>query len=433
LDPAQGPLPSGQLIHVIHVLDRNTPVSVHEALVPRELPDHLGRADQTCSAQQHLARDDRRVKHNREILLEAAHGEAAAQEFGHPPMGKERDLQNTVDEIEFARACAEALFDRRRPVRERDEPDLKAGDLEPLHRREKRERPLILVELAANSEMGLVTREITPQHLAKIGIGRNLGPQGRQIERRPFRREHIVRYHDAAIGGDDAIGIDPTSGGPFGDHPCRKHDFGRAQHVIVERLQLVVTPEPPGIAPRQADDMRRPGCLRHQVRRHPVWLQIMRIDDVEPAFGVEAGGDRGELRDERARHRDVGLREIDGIGEVHRDRAVAIRRPAPLPVLRPHVHAIGWTYLLGVGHDMNVVTAHRKRVRCPVGAHADAALDGRKLADDTNSHSCTSTSPFPAGPSMRRCKPVIALSVAVQSSKTEGRPKAAGRRLDIRG
>ena len=163
------------------------------------------------------------------------------------------------------------------------------------------------------------------------------------------------------------------------------HDFGRAQDVIVERLELRMMPEPAGIASRHARDVGHACHLRSKMPGHAVWLQVMRIDDVERAFGMHARGDGGKLGDERARHRNVGLRAVDRVGPVHRHRARVVSSLAALPILRPHVHAERRAHLLCIGDDVNVVPACGKRMRGPVGAHADAALDRRELADDADS------------------------------------------------
>ena len=111
---------------VVDVLDRDATVAVRQPPIGGKLGDDFGRGDQACPAKQHLEWDDRRVKPDREVLLEAAHREAAAQEFGHAPMGKKRNLENAIGEAELARAGAEALFDARSAVREGDQPDLQS-------------------------------------------------------------------------------------------------------------------------------------------------------------------------------------------------------------------------------------------------------------------------------------------------------------------
>src|SRR5207248_2244381 len=100
-----------QYRYVVHVLDRDASISVRQSAVVGELADYFGRSDQTRSAKQHLERDDGCVKHNRKILLQAAHGETSAQEHRHAPMGKERDLKHAVGQAEFPRTRAKTLFD----------------------------------------------------------------------------------------------------------------------------------------------------------------------------------------------------------------------------------------------------------------------------------------------------------------------------------
>src|SRR5262245_43610151 len=103
--------------------------------------------------------------------------------------------------------------------------------------------------------------------------------------------------------------------------------------------------------------------------------------------------DAGELGDERARHRNIGLRAIDGIGPVHRHEATVVARFAALPVLFSHMHAERRLHLLGIGDDVDLVSPRRQRMGRPIGAHAYATLNGRKLADEADSHPCTSMSP----------------------------------------
>jgi hypothetical protein len=76
---------------------------------------------------------------DRKVLLEAAHGEAAAQEFRYPPMGKKRNLQDAVDKSEPLRQRAEALVDFWVTVCKRKQSNVQAGLLDPLQSLEQRE------------------------------------------------------------------------------------------------------------------------------------------------------------------------------------------------------------------------------------------------------------------------------------------------------
>src|SRR5215468_5592335 len=78
---------------------------------------------------------------------------------------------------------------------------------------------------------------------------------------------------------------------------------------------------------------------------------------------------------------------------MNRDGAFAVARLATPPVLFSHMHPERRLHLLGVGDDVDLVPTRRKRMRGPIGAHADAALDRWKFADETDSHRHTSTSP----------------------------------------
>jgi len=103
---------------------------------------------------------------------------------------------------------------------------------------------------------------------------------------------------------------------------------------------------------------------------------------------LNAGRRDGELGHERARHRDIRLRSIDWVGPVYGDRACAVGGLASGPILVTHVHAEWRDGFLGVGDDMHLVAERSKAVGMPVGPHADAALDRRILADDTDLHEC---------------------------------------------
>src|SRR6516165_1324274 len=116
-------------------------------------------------------------------------------------------------------------------------------------------------------------------------------------------------------------------------------------------------------------------------------------NDVERLGGMFARHNGCKLRDERARHRDVGLRAVDRIGPMHPHGAFAEGGLAALPILLAHMHAKRRGHLFRVGDDVNLMAACREAVRSPIGPHADAALYRRKCADLANSHRHTSTSP----------------------------------------
>jgi len=60
-----------QLVDIVHVPDGDAAVAVRQAPIGRQLANELDRSDETGACQQHLARDDRLMKRDREILLEA--------------------------------------------------------------------------------------------------------------------------------------------------------------------------------------------------------------------------------------------------------------------------------------------------------------------------------------------------------------------------
>jgi hypothetical protein len=69
------------------------------------------------------------VKIDWEALLEAADCQTATQELGHPPMREERNLEDAVGKSELRGVGAEAILDRRRPVREGNKPDIQARSI----------------------------------------------------------------------------------------------------------------------------------------------------------------------------------------------------------------------------------------------------------------------------------------------------------------
>src|SRR5258708_3728359 len=152
------------------------------------------------------------------------------------------------------------------------------------------------------------------------------------------------------------------------------------------------------------------------------------MDHVKRVLGMQPHRDARELRDEWARHWDVGLRSIDRIGPVNRHRAFAIARLTTPPVLFSHVHPERRPHLLGVGDNVDLVPAGGKRMRGPIGAHADAALDGRKFADEADSHRRTSTSPRAVRSARSLAKSGSASSPcgSVQSLSAASRSKIAG-------
>ena len=75
--------------------------------------------------------------------------------------------------------------------------------------------------------------------------------------------------------------------------------------MVIERLQLRMMPEPPGVAARHPHHMRQTSHLRRQVRRDTIWLQIMGIDNVAGALGVHLRRDASELGHKRTRHRQL--------------------------------------------------------------------------------------------------------------------------------
>src|SRR6202035_5718541 len=95
------------------------------------------------------------------------------------------------------------------------------------------------------------------------------------------------------------------------------------------------------------------------------------------------------------------------------------------PVFCTHVHAKRRARFLGVGYDVDFMAVLRKAISCPVGPHADAALDRRIFADDTNSQRRSSKSP--ASPrSAIRPSALGNSSTATQASSAASRSKTSG-------
>src|SRR3984893_1762567 len=98
---------------------------------------------------------------------------------------------------------------------------------------------------------------------------------------------------------------------------------------------------------------------------------------------------------------------------------------AARPVVWTHVHAKGWAHFLGIGYDVDVMAVLGKAISRPVGAHADAALDRRIFANDTNSQRRSSRSPASPSSAIRpsasgNSSTAVQLPSAASKSKTSG-------------
>src|SRR5580700_645734 len=103
---------------------------------------------------------------------------------------------------------------------------------------------------------------------------------------------------------------------------------------------------------------------------------------------------------------------------------------AARPVIWTHMHAKRWAHFLGIGYDVDFMAVLRKAISRPVGAHADAALDRRIFADDTNSQRRSSKSP--ASPrSLIRRSALGNSSTATQASSATSRSKTSGVRSNM--
>ena len=143
----------------------------------------------------------------------------------------------------------------------------------------------------------------------------------------------------------NAMRSTPRCAAPIGDGARRNHHRSRPQHMVVERLELWMLPQPPCVAARHARDMRHAGHLRGEMTRNSVGLHVMGIDDIEPVRGMHARGNGGELGDEWARHRNVGLRAIDRLRPM--DLHAAAVRTAPRTAANlPPAYACGTAGLL---------------------------------------------------------------------------------------
>src|SRR5262245_8599688 len=251
-----------------------------------------------------------------EILLETAHRETPAQEFGHPPMRNERKLKDAVAETELAGLLAELLLHSWRALRQHDEPDVAPGTLETMHRAEKGKGSLAFAKLAIASEVRAPRHKLAPHELSEVRIAGDVIAQRVEIESWALGREQLLGYREITARRD-AVSRHAVRDGAFGDRANSDHGLGRPQHVVVKRLELRVMPKPSRIAARHAGDMRHAHDLSGEMAGDAIGLQIVRMDDIKRRLRVDAGGDAGELGHERARHRNVGLRPVDGIRPVH--------------------------------------------------------------------------------------------------------------------
>ena len=116
------------------------------------------------------------MKANREILLEAADREAAAQEFRYAPMGQEGKLEHAIGEAKFADLRPKPLFDLSPSMSDSHEANIHALLFEQMQRGQQGKSALVVAELAVNAEIRAIAREISPDTVAKHFVGREFGP-----------------------------------------------------------------------------------------------------------------------------------------------------------------------------------------------------------------------------------------------------------------
>src|SRR5262249_60156820 len=121
-------------------------------------------------------RDDRRMDGDGKILLQAAHGETATDEFRDAPMRQEGDLQHAVGKAEPACGCTKVLFHLRLAMRERDETSVEALAFESPQGGEEGKGSLAVSELAVDAEVRSAAGDIAPHQRRSNGIGLHLLP-----------------------------------------------------------------------------------------------------------------------------------------------------------------------------------------------------------------------------------------------------------------
>src|SRR3954454_6733347 len=128
---------------------------------------------------------------------------------------------------------AESLLDVRPAVRESDKPQIQILLLELMQRIEKRERTLVVAELAIDADIRSVARKASPKHMAKRIVVRGLIAQRLEIELWAVRRKLVLRQRIPAARHDPGR-VDASRLCPLRHRSNGDHEFCRAQHMVVQ-------------------------------------------------------------------------------------------------------------------------------------------------------------------------------------------------------
>src|SRR5262249_55528006 len=112
--------------NVVHVLDRDAIVALRKLLRVRKLANDLRGPDKARPAHRVTARLGGVGESDRKTLHQTQNAHPPEKKSRSPPMRKERDLQDAIEEAEFDHARAEISLYGRPAMREHDQPDIQS-------------------------------------------------------------------------------------------------------------------------------------------------------------------------------------------------------------------------------------------------------------------------------------------------------------------
>ena len=208
-------------------------------------------------------------------------------------------------------------------------PTFSSGTLEPMHCGEQRKAPFCFPRACQDPEVGPAPRTAPQRDRAdrdtaptsiRMAARSSAGPAGLN------RSSGTENPPPAAmLSGSDAA---------FGSRVRHRPRRSRARRTAARgrrapRMRMIS--EASRVASGHADHVRHARHLRGEMTRDPVGLHIVTKRRHRTDARHAPGGDRRELRDEGAGHRNVRLRAVDRIGPMNRDRARVVVAPRSAP------------------------------------------------------------------------------------------------------